>query len=107
MTWPAIRSAIGIGVGTYGVMGAFSKGAPLRIIGSSMTGAHDLYWYAKADGPIKTIKDAAGKTVAYSHSVAAFRRKRDQVQAVPWRNGDKRLRCGKINPSRGGSSPLR
>jgi NitT/TauT family transport system substrate-binding protein len=57
---------IGIGVGTYGVMGAFAKGAPLRIIGSSMTGANDLYWYAKADGPIRTIKDAVGKTVAYS-----------------------------------------
>ena len=57
---------IGIGVGTYGVMGAFAKGAPLRIIGSSITGANDLYWYAKADGPIRTIKDAAGRTVAYS-----------------------------------------
>ncbi len=57
---------IGIGVGTYGVLGAFSKNAPLNIIGASMTGAHDLYWYAKTDGPIKTIKDAAGKTVAYS-----------------------------------------
>jgi NitT/TauT family transport system substrate-binding protein len=57
---------IGIGVGTYGVMGAFAKGAPVRIIGSSMTGANDLYWYARADGPIRTIKDAAGKTVAYS-----------------------------------------
>jgi len=57
---------IGIGVGTYGVLGAFAKGAPLRIIGSSMTGAHDLYWYAKADGPIKTIKDALARTVAYS-----------------------------------------
>jgi NitT/TauT family transport system substrate-binding protein len=57
---------IGIGVGTYGVMGAFAKGAPLRIIGSSMTGAHDLYWYAKTDSDIKDIKGAAGKTVAYS-----------------------------------------
>lgn len=57
---------IGIGVGTYGVMGAFAKGAPLRIIGSSMNGAHDLYWYAKTDSGIKTIKDAAGKTVAFS-----------------------------------------
>lgn len=57
---------IGIGVGTYGVLGAFAKGAPLRIIGSSMTGANDLYWYTKADGPIKTIKDALAKTVAYS-----------------------------------------
>jgi NitT/TauT family transport system substrate-binding protein len=57
---------IGIGVGTYGVMGAAAKGAPLKIIGSSMTGAHDLYWYAKTDGGIATIKEAAGKTVAYS-----------------------------------------
>jgi NitT/TauT family transport system substrate-binding protein len=57
---------IGIGVGTYGVMGAFAKGAPLRIIGASITGAHDLYWYVRADSPIHTIKDAAGKSVAYS-----------------------------------------
>lgn len=57
---------LGIGVGTYGVFGAFGKGAPLRIIGNSMTGAHDLYWYSKADGPIRTMRDAAGKTVAYS-----------------------------------------
>lgn len=57
---------IGIGVGTYGVMGAAAKGAPLKIIGSSMTGAHDLYWYAKTDSGIGSIKDAAGKTVAYS-----------------------------------------
>ncbi|TQI65343.1 NitT/TauT family transport system substrate-binding protein [Bosea sp. AK1] len=57
---------IGIGVGTYGVLGAFAKNAPIRIIGASMAGAHDLYWYAKADSQIQTIKDAAGKTVAYS-----------------------------------------
>ena len=57
---------IGIGVGTYGVLGAFSKGAPVRVIGNSMDGAHDLYWYVRADSPIKTMKDAAGKTVAYS-----------------------------------------
>jgi NitT/TauT family transport system substrate-binding protein len=57
---------IGIGVGTYGVLGAFAKGAPLRVIGSSMTGAHDLYWYARADSPIHNMRDAAGKTVAYS-----------------------------------------
>lgn len=57
---------LGIGVGTYGVVGAFAKGAPLRVIGASMTGAHDLYWYAPADGPVKTMRDAAGRTVAYS-----------------------------------------
>ena len=57
---------IGIGVGTYGVMGAFSKGAPLRVIGNSMDGAHDLYWYVRADSPVHSMADAAGKTIAFS-----------------------------------------
>ena len=38
----------------------------MRVIGNSTTGAHDLYWYAKTDGPVHTIRDAAGHTVAYS-----------------------------------------
>jgi ABC-type nitrate/sulfonate/bicarbonate transport system substrate-binding protein len=57
---------IGIGVGTYGVIGAFAKGAPVRVLGASITGATDQYWYVLADSSIQTIKDAAGKTVAYS-----------------------------------------
>jgi NitT/TauT family transport system substrate-binding protein len=57
---------IGVGVGTHGVFGAFSKGAPLRIIGAGITGANDLFWYVRADSPIKSIKEAQGKTVAYS-----------------------------------------
>lgn len=57
---------IGIGVGTYGVLGAFGKGAPVRIIGNSMVGAHDLYWYVPAASPIQAIKDADGKSIAYS-----------------------------------------
>lgn len=57
---------IGIGVGTYGVLGAFSKGAPLRIIGNSTDGAHDAYWYVPANSPVKTMADAGGKSVAYS-----------------------------------------
>ncbi|MDB5596523.1 MAG: aliphatic sulfonate transporter [Hyphomicrobiales bacterium] len=56
---------IGIGVGTHGLMGAFAKGAPVRAIGATMTGAYE-FWYVKADSPIKTFKDAAGKTVAFS-----------------------------------------
>lgn len=47
-------------------MGAFAKGAPLRVIAASVTGAHDLYWYVPAGSPIKTLKDADGKTIAYS-----------------------------------------
>ena len=57
---------IGIGVGTYGVLGAYSKGAPLRVIGNSMDGAHDLYWYVRADSPVHSPADAAGKTIGYS-----------------------------------------
>ncbi|HEY2863243.1 MAG TPA: ABC transporter substrate-binding protein [Casimicrobiaceae bacterium] len=57
---------IGIGVGTAGVLGAFAKGAPVRAIANSMTGADDLFWYVPAASPIKSIKDAAGKTIAYS-----------------------------------------
>ena len=57
---------LGIGVGTAGVLGAFAKGAPVRAVANSMTGADDLFWYVPAASPIKSIKDAAGKTIAYS-----------------------------------------
>jgi NitT/TauT family transport system substrate-binding protein len=57
---------VGIGVGTAGVLGAFAKGAPVRAIANSTTGADDLFWYVPAASPIKNIKDAAGKTIAYS-----------------------------------------
>ena len=56
---------VGIGVGTHSVMGAFQKGAPIRAIGSTITGAYE-FWYVRADSPIKTFKDAVDKTVAYS-----------------------------------------
>ena len=57
---------VGLGVGTAGVLGAFAKGAPVRAIANSTTGADDLFWYVPATSPIKSIKDAAGKTIAYS-----------------------------------------
>lgn len=59
---------LGIGVGTAGVLGAYAKGAPVRAIANSMTGADDLFWYVPAASPIKSIKDAGGKTIAYSTS---------------------------------------
>ena len=57
---------VGLGVGTAGVMGAFAKGAPVRAIANSTTGADDLFWYVPAASSIKTLKDAGGKTIAYS-----------------------------------------
>src|SRR3954454_10253037 len=57
---------IGVAIGFLGTIGAFAKGAPVRIIGSTFTGGNQLYWYVRADSPIKSLKDAAGKTVSYS-----------------------------------------
>ena len=60
---------LGAGVGVAGVMRAFSKGAPVRVLLPAFTGTGDLYWYVKADSPLKTIKDAtAQNTIAYSTS---------------------------------------
>jgi NitT/TauT family transport system substrate-binding protein len=58
---------IGAGVGAAGVMRAFSKGAPVRILAPAFTGTGDLYWYVKADSKIKSLKDATPETsIAYS-----------------------------------------
>jgi NitT/TauT family transport system substrate-binding protein len=60
---------LGAGVGVGGVMRAFSRGAPVRILLPAFTGTGDLYWYVKADSPIKGLKDATDKnTIAYSTS---------------------------------------
>jgi NitT/TauT family transport system substrate-binding protein len=56
--------------GILGAIGAYAKGGdatPYRIISAEMTGAHELFWWVKADSPIKTLKDAGeGKTIAFS-----------------------------------------
>src|SRR6476620_7919999 len=53
---PVISGSVdlGLAVGTLGAMAAYSKGAPVRIIGAQATGAAD-YWYAK-NPAIKTLK---------------------------------------------------
>ncbi|QWW72375.1 ABC transporter substrate-binding protein [Rhizobium sp. WYJ-E13] len=57
---------IAIGTGTLGVISAYAKGAPVEILSASMTGASDLYWFVRHDSPVKTFRDSAGKTVAFS-----------------------------------------
>ena len=63
---PVISGSVdlGLAVGTLGAMAAYSKGAPVRIIGAEATGAAD-YWYAK-NPAIKTLKDTNGHTIAFS-----------------------------------------
>src|SRR5215813_10106491 len=57
----------GAGVGVSGAMRAFERGAPVRILLPMFTGASDLYWYVRADSPIKSLKDATDRnTIAYS-----------------------------------------
>jgi NitT/TauT family transport system substrate-binding protein len=57
---------IAVGVGVSGAIGAYSKGAPLRLIGSEMIGAPDLYWYVVPTSPIKTVADINGKSAGFS-----------------------------------------
>jgi len=62
---------LGIGAGTGGVLGAFAKGAPVRILLAGTTGASDLYWYVPAASPLRSFSELAGKTVAYSTNGAS------------------------------------
>ena len=60
---------IGIGVGVAGAMRVFSKGAPVRVLLPAFTGTNDLYWYVRADSPLKRLSDATERnTIAYSTS---------------------------------------
>ena len=52
--------------GLLGALGAYSKGAPIRAISAQMTGAHELFWYVKSDSRIRSLKEADGKTIAFS-----------------------------------------
>jgi NitT/TauT family transport system substrate-binding protein len=57
---------IATAAGVSAAVGTFAKGAPIRIIGSEMIGAPDLYWYVPASSPIKKVEDFNGKTVSFS-----------------------------------------
>ena len=58
---------IAVATGYMGILSAYTKGAPVRIISAEATGAPDMFWYAKATSGIKSFKDLHGKTVAFSN----------------------------------------
>jgi len=63
----ATRSVdMAIGTGFVGVIAAYSKGVPVRIIATHAAGAPEIFWYVRADSPVKSMADLAGKTLAYS-----------------------------------------
>ena len=57
---------IGTGVGVSAAVGAFAKGAPIRVIGGEMIGSPDLFWYVLPASPIRKIEDLNGKTIGFS-----------------------------------------
>ena len=57
---------IAVAIGVDGTIGAFARGAPLRIIGNEMVGSPDTYWYVPANSPIRSVQDLEGKTISYS-----------------------------------------
>src|ERR1700730_10356891 len=57
---------IATAAGVSAAVGTFAKGGPIRIIGSEMIGAPDLYWYVPVNSPIQRVEDFNDKTVAYS-----------------------------------------
>ena len=59
---------IACGGGIESAVGGYAKGAPVRIIGSDMIGSPDTYWFVQANSPIKSLRDAAGKTISYSQN---------------------------------------
>jgi NitT/TauT family transport system substrate-binding protein len=65
---PVVSGSIDIAMtnGTLGVIGAFAKGMPVKIISAEATGAPDAFWYARPESGIKSIRDTNGKTVAFS-----------------------------------------
>jgi NitT/TauT family transport system substrate-binding protein len=83
---------IGTAAGVMGVLSAFSKGAPVRILGAQATGAAD-FWYAKTSSGIKSLKDTDGKTIAYStngsstHSIVLAFMKELGLKAKPTATG--------------------
>src|SRR6266568_6802042 len=52
--------------GFLGTIGAYTKGAPIRVISAQMTGAHELFWYVRADSKVRNLKEADGKSIAFS-----------------------------------------
>jgi NitT/TauT family transport system substrate-binding protein len=56
---------IGVGAGTLGVMGAYARGATIRVIGAESTG-DDAYWFVPALSAVRSMADMKGRTIGYS-----------------------------------------
>ncbi len=79
--------------GLLGLIGAYAKGAPVRVISPAITGSPELFWYARTESGIKSLKDADGKTMAYSaagsssHLLVLSLLEQEKVKAKPTATG--------------------
>jgi NitT/TauT family transport system substrate-binding protein len=62
---------VGLSAGMLGTYGAYSKGAPVRIIGASSTGSQELFWWVAGRSPLQSMRDVNGQTLAYSTTGAS------------------------------------
>ncbi len=65
---PLIAGSVDVAMsnGILGVVAAYAKGMPVRVIAAEATGAAEAFWYAKTETGIRSLKDTNGKTVAFS-----------------------------------------
>src|SRR5229473_2996977 len=65
---PVVAGSIDIAMtnGVLGVVAAYAKGMPVKIISAEATGAADAFWYARPDSGITRLADTNGKTDAFS-----------------------------------------
>jgi NitT/TauT family transport system substrate-binding protein len=62
---------VGLSAGVLGSLGAYGKGAPLRIIGASSTGSRETFWWVPAKSPLQSMRAVNGQTIAYSTTGAS------------------------------------
>jgi NitT/TauT family transport system substrate-binding protein len=57
---------LGLSIGILGAMGAYNRGAPLRVVAATSTGLQEAFYYVRADSNIKSLKDATDRTIAFA-----------------------------------------
>ena len=65
---PLIAGSVDVAMsnGILGVIAAYAKGMPVRVITAEATGAAEAFWYARSESGIRSLNDTNGKTVAFS-----------------------------------------
>ena len=57
---------VAVAIGMSSCIGAFVKGAPVRVVASQFAGANDLFWYVPANSAIKDKKQMDGHTIGFT-----------------------------------------